>query len=211
VKDAGATGARTAWTAGAQGQGSRPQAVSVTGATGSWPQEAVILNEPRRRSLRRRGPNAEGSCASGIRHWGGFEYNMLLWLGAGSILHDTPERSEVWLARGRPCPVVPACRLLEQAGTLTVPAGAGPACRTVSVAARLDGRAPVVPGRGAALFWLLGRCNGARPRASRGWRGASAAARSVTGPEARLIFPQAPVCELSARSEAERPGLFGRC
>ena len=32
MKDAGATGASTAWPAGAQGQGSRPQAVSVTGA-----------------------------------------------------------------------------------------------------------------------------------------------------------------------------------
>ena len=35
--------------AGAQGQGSRPQAVSVTGTTGLWAQDAVIFSEPGRR------------------------------------------------------------------------------------------------------------------------------------------------------------------
>jgi len=110
VKDAGAAGARTAWTAGAQGQGSRPQAVSVTAATGLWTQDAVIFNAPgRRRSpvLRpRQGTcdEAAGSPMPRVHAPAGYGIGAALQItalvsGTGSILHDSPERSEVEFAR----------------------------------------------------------------------------------------------------------------
>jgi len=107
VKDAVATGARTAWPAGAQGQGSRPQAVSVTGAERSL--------DTRRCYLQCTGPpkvwlgcacgsqtcdEAAGTRVPRVPASAGYGYGAALQItalvsGTGSILHDSPERSEV--------------------------------------------------------------------------------------------------------------------
>src|SRR5512137_2593324 len=76
-------------------------AVSVTGATGSRPQDAVIFSAPGRRrpacvapaagrlAMRRRGPVCRGAPASaGYGNGAALQITALV-AGAGSILHDT--------------------------------------------------------------------------------------------------------------------------
>ena len=73
-------GAVTATRRGPRAAGGRREAVSVTAPQPVAAQDDVIFNEPGRRARVARGdggdPNAEGSRASGIRHWGGFTDNI---------------------------------------------------------------------------------------------------------------------------------------
>jgi hypothetical protein len=145
--------------------------------------------------------------------------------GTGSILHDSPERSEVQSGARGVC--LRATLTGSCAGLLAFAAGgrfpsaaslrvsAGPAMRVQpeSVRAELRARslAAVVSGRGGRAVLTSGReC--AAP--GRGLRAAGQAVRPSAEhgrPEVRLTFRQAPVCQLSARSNAESPGRPGRC
>jgi hypothetical protein len=125
--------------AGAQGQGSRPQAVSVTGAERSL--------DTRRCYLQCTGPpkvwlgcacgsqtcdEAAGTRVPRVPAPAGYGNGAALQItalvsGTGSILHDSPERSEVQSGargvclRARVRGLAPACWLLQQAGASTQP------------------------------------------------------------------------------------------
>ena len=87
-----AAGARTAWPAGGQGQDSRPRAVSVTAAAGSWPQELLYLVPP-----------APGVLRSGCRCGPcGTKYNSSCgWEPTASFMTARNEAKSQLCARGR--------------------------------------------------------------------------------------------------------------
>ena len=101
------------------------RARSVTGARGSWPQGRVIRNEPGRRMGRRgrreaAGTRHRGSCASGCRCRGGFEYNTPCGWESDCILHDSSERSEVFIRARSGC-----CGFLSPSGLSPPASGRG--------------------------------------------------------------------------------------
>ena len=111
MKDAGAAGAGTAWTAGAQGQGSRPQAV-IRARRGEVSGHKTLLSSMHRAAegplccaggrglaMRRRGPQLPRVHAPAGYGIGAALQITALVSGTGSILHDSPERSESEFAR----------------------------------------------------------------------------------------------------------------
>ena len=113
MKDAGAAGAGTAWTAGGQGQGSRPQAVSVTGTTGSLGTRRCYLQctgPPKARLScacgRRACDEAAGTRVPRVPASAGYGNGAALQItalvsGTGSILHDQPRtKRSRFCARG---------------------------------------------------------------------------------------------------------------
>ncbi len=80
--------------------------------------------------MRRRGPNAEGSRASGIRHWGGFTYNSsCVWEPEASFMTShavaAPRTKQAIGRRGRDACFLDLV-LYACAGLLSLPAGGHP-------------------------------------------------------------------------------------